>query len=57
LSAFPDAEALVIVALMIDAFILGATWQLLSDPKRRRNLFRRFSSVKKDSPHTLVELD
>ncbi|HYB04332.1 MAG TPA: hypothetical protein VED17_07715 [Nitrososphaerales archaeon] len=53
----PDLQLLVIVALMIDAFILGASWQLLSDPKRRRNIFRRFSSPAKTSVPPLAEPD
>jgi len=57
LAVFPDLEVLVIAALMVDAFILGATWQLLSDPKRRRNLFRRFSSAAKNSVAQLAEAD
>jgi hypothetical protein len=57
LAFFPDLEVLVIAALMVDAFILGATWQLLSDPKRRRNLFRRFSSARKNSVAPLAEAD
>jgi hypothetical protein len=36
-------QLLVIVALLVDAFILGAAWQLLSDPIKRKNILRHFS--------------
>ncbi len=44
LAITPDVlQLLVIFALMVDAFILGAAWQLLSDPKKRRNILEYFS--------------
>jgi len=33
---------------MVDAFILGATWQLLSDPVKRRTLFQKLLRQKTD---------
>jgi len=38
-----DVQMLVTLALMVDAFILGATWQLLSDPKKRQSILGRLS--------------
>jgi hypothetical protein len=55
LAASPDLQLLVTAALMVDAFILGAAWQLLSDPVKRQNIFRRFSRPKNEK--TLLELE
>lgn len=41
-----ELEALVTFALMIDAFILGATWQLLSDPAKRRTVLQKLARQK-----------
>jgi hypothetical protein len=40
-------QVLVTIALMVDAFILGATWQLMSDPAKRKNIFKRFTKPQK----------
>jgi len=50
----PELQALVTVALMVDAFILGATWQLLSDPVKRKKIFSRLVKLKMKNSEALT---
>jgi hypothetical protein len=57
LPATPELQALVTLALMIDAFILGATWQLLSDPVKRKSILKRFSKSTPDQKMGSKEIE